>query len=343
VTATGRRLTAATLFTLGAAALYVLAVRTTTGQILENAAMEGAPERPWWIPNHAAHTVTQIVSVSATVAVVAVAVWCLRPPPARAAAALVVLLGPVALNEVLKHVVLSRPELLAVGERPYLRTNTWPSGHVSAACGAAVVTVLLAPAARRRLVALLAAAGAATAALGLLWAEAHRPSDEMAAALVAGAVGLLVVAARPGAARAAEPARAGLGAAGRVLALVAALGAVAVAVGLPRLVPLTARAGFAEHDHEWVRLVAAPAVAGTIALVIGVVGWLAPPDWVAGPRTSDRGGTVRRADGSAAAAPYVAGREDEGSAACAEQLSSPVPAGDSGGRWPSGWRPTAGT
>jgi hypothetical protein len=345
MTATGRRLTAAALFGLAAAALYLLFVRTTTGQILDNAAMEGAPEKPWWIPNHAAHTVTQVVSIAVIVAVVGVALWCLRPgPPGRAPAAMVVLLAPVAVDEVLKHLVLSRPELVAgVGDQHYLRINTWPSGHVSAACAAAIVVVLLAPAARRRLVALVAAAGAATAALALLWAEAHRPSDEMAAALVAGAIALLVVAARPGAARPTDPARAGLGAPGRVLAVVAAVGAGASAIGLPLLLPLTSHAGFADHDHTWVRLVAAPALAGTIALVIAVVGWLAPPDWVAGPRTSDRDRTVRRADGSAAAAPYVAGRADEGSAACAEQLSSPVQAGDSGEPSPSGWRPTAGT
>ena len=71
---------------------------------------------------------------------------------------------------------MDRPALVAVGDRAYLRPNTFPSGHSAVAVAVAVAAVALAPraAARRPL-----AGGPTRPRVGLatLAAEVHRPAD----------------------------------------------------------------------------------------------------------------------------------------------------------------------
>ena len=91
------------------------------------------------------------------------------------------ILGAAVTSQLLKHVLLERPDLnisAATG-------NSFPSGHTTFAAAAVMSLFLVAPIAQRPLVALLgwsyaAIAGASTLVLG--W---HRPSDVLAAYLVA--------------------------------------------------------------------------------------------------------------------------------------------------------------
>jgi PAP2 superfamily len=319
---------------VAAAVVWALAVRTAAGQVIENAAMDGRPIRRWWVRDPRADVLSHVVTTLDAASVVALVVWTVRR---RGRAGLltvaVVLLGTLGLVELLKHRVLDRTPLIPIGDRLYMGPNTFPSGHTAVAGAVAVAAVLVAPPARR--LAVVAAGAVLTGAVGvaMLVAELHRPSDLMAAPALAVAAGLVVAAARR------EPSgRPGpIGPLGWVFAAVAAANAAVVAVVLPGLVrsadadrvlfpPQFARAGLA-------------GVTGTVAataLAFWLLAWLAPPGAEIGPRTSDRDRTVPRADGAGDAAPYVASRADEGSARCAERLSSPVPAGDSGGRSPSG-------
>jgi membrane-associated phospholipid phosphatase len=321
--------------------VWALAVRMVAGQVIENAAMDGRPVRRWWVRDPRADVLSRAVTTLDAASVVALVVWTARR---RGRAGLVtvavVLVGTLGFVELLKHRVLDRAPLIPIGERPYMGPNTFPSGHTAVAAAVAVAAVLVAPPARR--LAVVAAGAVLTGAVGvaMLVAELHRPSDLMAAPVLAVAVGLLAAAARPE-----PPGRPGpVGPLGWVFAAVAVGNAAVVAVVLPGLVrsadadrvlfpPQFARAG----------LIGITGTVAATALAFWLLASLAPPGGEVRPRTSDGDRTVRAADAVAYAAPYVAHRAIEGSAGCAEQLSSPVPAGDSGGRSPNGSPPTAGT
>jgi membrane-associated phospholipid phosphatase len=336
-----RLVAGAVLCLVAAAVVWALAVRTVAGQVIENAAMDGRPVRRWWVRDPRADVLSWFVTTLDAASVVALMVWTARRRgrPGLLTVA-VVLLGTLGMVELLKHRVLDRAPLVPIGDRLYMGPNTFPSGHTAVAAAVAVATVLVAPPARRLVV--LAAGALLTGAVGvaMLVAELHRPSDLMAAPALAVAAGLLVAAVRPE-----PPARPGpVGPLGWVLAAIAVGNAAVVAAVLPGLVraadadrvlfaPQFARAG----------LVGITGTVAATAVAFWLLAWLAPAGAEIGPRTSDRDRTVPPTDVVDDAAPYVANRAEEGSARCAEQLSSRVPAGDSGGRSPSGWQPTAGT
>jgi membrane-associated phospholipid phosphatase len=326
---------------VAAGVVWALAVRTVAGQVIENAAMDGRPVRRWWVRDPRADVLSRFVTTLDAAGVAALVVWTVRRRGrAGLVTVVVVLLGTLGLVELLKHRVLDRTPLIPIGDRLYMGPNTFPSGHTAVAAAVAVAAVLIAPPARRLVV--VAAGAVLTGAVGvaMLVAELHRPSDLMAAPALAVAVGLLVAAARRE-----PPARPGpVGPLAWVFAAVAVANAAVVVVVLPGLVrsadadrvlfpPQFARAG----------LVGITGTVAATALAFWLLAWLAPPGAEIGPRTSDRGRTVPPTDVVPDIAPYVANRAIEGSAGCAEQLSSPVAAGDSGGRSPSGSPPTAGT
>jgi hypothetical protein len=104
----------------------------------------------------------------------------LRRRVALAVVAVVVVLGAVTLTEVLKHVLLVRPELVASS----IDRNSFPSGHTTTAFAVGIAATLAAPPRWRRAIAAGAllygtAIGIATIAAG--W---HRPSDVAGAMLV---------------------------------------------------------------------------------------------------------------------------------------------------------------
>jgi membrane-associated phospholipid phosphatase len=233
------RLSAASAGCLAAAAgLYLVAVRTATGQAVENVAMDGPVEDDWWRVRPVADRLGLVASLLAAAGVVAVVAWAWRHRSWPRALAVAASIGTaVALAEVLKLAIMSRPALVAVGERAYLGPNTFPSGHSAVAVAVAVAAVALAPPGRRLPAAVAGGAYAALVALVLMAGEAHRPADVVGAALVSTAVALAAVAlADPAAviesgAGPGTPRKAGSGGMA-VLAGVAALASLALAVAL---------------------------------------------------------------------------------------------------------------
>lgn len=166
---------------LGLVVVYVVFVRTRTGQRLDEAALAGR-----LASLHARRAADQLlttISVAslALALVLLVGQALLRRRAALAVVAVVVVVGAVALAEVLKHVVLARPELVPTA----LDRNSFPSGHTTTAFAVGIAAALAAPPRWRRAAAAGAllygtAIGVATVAAG--W---HRPSDVAGAMLVA--------------------------------------------------------------------------------------------------------------------------------------------------------------
>ncbi|MDQ1519897.1 MAG: hypothetical protein QOI55_970 [Actinomycetota bacterium] len=182
----------------GASALvviaYLVAVRTTRGQELDNAAWLGrhaATARA----AHAARIVLGTVSVTSLAVALAVLIVVAygRGRPRLALVVGAAVFGANVTTEVLKHFVLERPVLLA--HAPVAK-NTFPSGHSTVAMSVAVAAVLVAPRHWRGAVGVVgfvyaSAVGSATLIVG--W---HRPSDVIAGFAVAtswAAAGALVL------------------------------------------------------------------------------------------------------------------------------------------------------
>lgn len=178
----------AVLIALGLA--YYGFVLTTTGQTVDDRAMVAA--QTYLGADQATHLalsflqyLPELCAGLAVVVLVAVAIArrSLIAPAIAAASAL----GAAATTQLLKHVVLARPDLgISEATMP-----SFPSGHVTAATAAMIAIVLVTSPRFRPVVSTLgglfaAAAGVATFMLG--W---HRPSDILGAYLVAGLWGLL--------------------------------------------------------------------------------------------------------------------------------------------------------
>lgn len=107
--------------------------------------------------------------------------------------AAVVIGGSIVTTEVLKHMLLQRPDL--IGRAPF--ANTFPSGHATIALGVGVAAMLVVPPRLRRATAFLALAYAVVVGVALIAAGWHRPSDVAGSYLVvvAWAAGAALVAA----------------------------------------------------------------------------------------------------------------------------------------------------
>ncbi|HKG02815.1 MAG TPA: phosphatase PAP2 family protein [Conexibacter sp.] len=159
---------------------YVVFVRTHAGQRIDEAALHGRLAS--FRARDAASQLLTTISVGslALVLVLLAAQALLRRRVALAVVAVVVVVGAVMLTEVLKHLVLVRPELVVSS----LDRNSFPSGHTTTAFAVGIAATLAAPPRWRRAVAAGAllygtAIGIATIAAG--W---HRPSDVAGAMLV---------------------------------------------------------------------------------------------------------------------------------------------------------------
>ncbi len=156
-------------------------VGTRTGQLLDQAALEGAElgrTRLWQV----AEPVLDLISVPfiAAVLVVAVVVALIRRRWLLAGQVALFMAGANLTAQLLKVGLVDRPDL-GVGGR---LGNTLPSGHATAAASCAVALVLVVP---RRLRAAAAVAGAVyTAGTGIstLVGAWHRPGDVVAAVLL---------------------------------------------------------------------------------------------------------------------------------------------------------------
>jgi membrane-associated phospholipid phosphatase len=154
---------------------YLVAVRTTRGQKLDDAAFLGR-EAATADAAHAASVVLATVSVGS----LALALFFLvvvaygRGRPRLAIVAGVATVGAIATSEGLKHLVLPRPMLLASSPVTH---NTYPSGHSTVAMSVALAAVLVAPRQWRGATALVGLVYAWSVGASTLIAGAHRPSD----------------------------------------------------------------------------------------------------------------------------------------------------------------------
>lgn len=173
---------------LGAAALWgaaaavgFVALRTTTGQWLDERALRQAHNAFPGLSERTGQLLDQLpwaVGLVCAVCLVVLAVRSRRLAPAVLGAAVVVLSN--ATVQLLKRVVLDKPDL---GVQETL-ANSFPSGHTAAAAAAVAVVVLAAPARYRPVVALLGAGATTVAGVATMLNGWHRPSDIVAAVLV---------------------------------------------------------------------------------------------------------------------------------------------------------------
>ncbi|MEL7976752.1 phosphatase PAP2 family protein [Isoptericola sp. F-RaC21] len=169
---------------LGFVALYLLAVRTEVGQQLDDDAL--AATATLW---DATVPLTRLVRAALPLLLAAVVLVPLaRAVGARAwrrlaAAALVVGVSVLG-SQLLKHVLLDRPDL---GHQS-IPENSYPSGHMAAVTALCVAVVLLWPGGASRAVVAGWSLVALVAVAVNVVSFAHRPSDVLGSLLLVGAV-----------------------------------------------------------------------------------------------------------------------------------------------------------
>jgi membrane-associated phospholipid phosphatase len=171
--------------------VYLLVVRTYWGQRLDEHAFVG---HDFFTSREAqADSFLRIVSIGslllATALVAAVAAIRRRPRLALLAAASIA--GSILCTEILKHLILERPAIIAAN----IVDNSYPSGHTTVGMAVAVAAMLVVP--RRLLVPTALGAGLFGSAFGVAVVAAgwHRPSDAVGAFFVVIAVAALCAAA----------------------------------------------------------------------------------------------------------------------------------------------------
>jgi len=174
----------AALFAAGLGLTYWLFVRTGVGQRLDNAGLAGSSVVPEEFVTDAWSILDTISVTSLAAAAVAIGGAALiRRRPFLAVAAAVVILGSNLTTQVLKRVVLTRPELVEDGAKAY---NTLPSGHATVALSVAAAILLVVPYRHRALAGGLAVVYATAVGVATVTAGWHRPSDAIAAWFVVG-------------------------------------------------------------------------------------------------------------------------------------------------------------
>ena len=156
---------------------YVFFVRTTLGQELDDAALGGGEQRPQGVVSEAWELldVISVVSLAAACAVIG-AVALLRRRFALAFAVLAAIGLANVVTQLLKRVVLERPDLIGAGE-----LNSLPSGHATVAATVAVGVVAVSAPHWRSVVALVASLFPIAVGVAVVIAGWHRPSDSIAA------------------------------------------------------------------------------------------------------------------------------------------------------------------
>jgi membrane-associated phospholipid phosphatase len=178
------------------AAVYIVAVHTAWGQRVDDAALDGRTHRATVLL--ATQRLLDTISIASLAlgggAIMVVAV--IRRRPHLAVTAGIVILGANVTTQVLKKVVLERPDL--VGRPDTLgMTNSFPSGHSTVAMSLAVALLLVVPVRARLVAAFGGLAYATLIGAGTVTAGWHRPSDVIGAYLVVmvwagGSVALLI-------------------------------------------------------------------------------------------------------------------------------------------------------
>lgn len=191
------------------AVLYVLAVHTSWGQRIDDAAVDGRTLRPSVLS--ATDRVLNTISVASLalggIAIMLVAL--VRDRPHLALAAGVVIVGANVTTQILKTGILDRPDLVGPPD-PLGVMNSFPSGHSTVAMALAVGFVLVVPTAARTIAAIGGLVYATLVGAGTVTAGWHRPSDVIAAYLIVMAwagISVAVLIEREGAAPEPDPER----------------------------------------------------------------------------------------------------------------------------------------
>jgi membrane-associated phospholipid phosphatase len=223
----------AVLAVLALGALYRLAIRTSTGQRVDTAGLNGADVGHARVVEVLDRTLNGTTLASLVlVCLFAAAFGVLRRRADLAVAAAVTVIGANGTAQLLK-MRLSRPDLDG-----FDMPNSFPSGHTAAAASVAFAVILVLPQALRGMIALVGFGYVTVIAVATVWAEWHRPSDTLGGLLVTLAWGAFTVffvrlrrLRKPGVAR--RPSRLAtvpLFAGGVLAAIVAAFGLAAVAL-----------------------------------------------------------------------------------------------------------------
>ncbi len=163
--------------------VYLLGVRTTWGQRLDATAMQGRTAlRPRAV--EAASQLLDTISVASLVLIggLIVLVALARRRPVLSLAAGAVIGGSVITTELLKKVILTRPDLGIID--PIGLKASFPSGHTTVAFSLAIAATLVAPSRHRGLVAVIGALYATGIGIGVVATANHRPSDPIGAVMV---------------------------------------------------------------------------------------------------------------------------------------------------------------
>ncbi|MDY6808216.1 MAG: phosphatase PAP2 family protein [Actinomycetota bacterium] len=172
-------------------ATYVLAVRTITGQTIENAALRGADQAGRAMTVQADSVLGTITITSMVIAMLALLVFAvIRRRSWVGLAALVIIVAGQVVTQVLKSFVLARPEL--IDAYPQYLQNSLPSGHTTAAMTILFGVLLVTPFRLRALVALVVMPWAIGVGAYTITAKWHRFSDTLAADAVALVIACLV-------------------------------------------------------------------------------------------------------------------------------------------------------
>ena len=156
---------------------YLFFVRTTLGQELDDAALVGGEQRPQGVVSEAWELLDVISVVSLAAACIAIGmVALLRRRFALAVAVLAAIGVANVVTQLLKRVVLDRPDLIGAGD-----LNSLPSGHATVAATVAVGVVVVSAPRWRSVVALVAWLFPIAVGVAVVIAGWHRPSDSIAA------------------------------------------------------------------------------------------------------------------------------------------------------------------
>jgi membrane-associated phospholipid phosphatase len=188
LTSAARALGVAALAALVMLVCYALLVRTHEGQRLDQTALDHV--RSSDSPRLAVADLLQNLTVGALtlVLVCCVAVALVRRRWALAIAAVVIVAASMGSTEVLKHDVLSRPDL-GLGQ-----SNSFPSGHTTVVTSLVLAGLLVVPHGGRWAVGLAGSVGVAVTGVGTVVAGWHRPSDVVGGLAVTLATGSAVLA-----------------------------------------------------------------------------------------------------------------------------------------------------
>ena len=164
--------------------VYLAAVHTHWGQRLDATAVEGSSRVDRPRVERATEQLLTTVTIG-SVALVGGGIVLVALGRGRfhlAVAAGLVVFGSDVSAELLKRVLLTRPDLTGPG--PHGLANTFPSGHTTVAMSLALAAVLVTPRRARSLVALLGAAYAIGIGEAVLVSGWHRPSDAIGSYLL---------------------------------------------------------------------------------------------------------------------------------------------------------------